>query len=155
MKQRNLGLEKLCLSHGVLLDLHHDLLRKIFDGNILVGMCVCRRFHDELAKCPISLKFRIKAEAKRKSENRIKINFCQKFRFLKAFLVVNCSDDWNATLRGSSAAKFLQPWFLEIPHVASLDLSGVSLDVGGAKWLAEWCLPTLSVLTNIDLASTR
>lgn len=100
-------------------------------------MCVSKRFHGELVKCPISLKFKIKAEAKRKSESKIKIHFCQKFRFLKAFLVVDGSDDWNAELRGSSAAKFLQPWFQEIPHVTSLDLSGVSLDVFGAKWLAE------------------
>jgi hypothetical protein len=144
-----------------LLGLHQDILRKIFDASVLIGMCVCKRFRDELPKCvPVNLKFVIKASSREVSVNKQRISFCRRFHLLKVFLVMKCEDNvayWGERLEGSSAAKLLLPWLglEDTPQVVSLQLANVSLGPSGAKRLAERYLPKASMLTVLDLTATR
>jgi hypothetical protein len=144
---------------SVLLGLHQDILRKVFDGNVLTGMCLCKRFRDELPKCiPVNLRIVIHPTASEVAINKHKISFCQQFQSIKCFLVLKPdygNSIWIEGIRGSSAAKLIQPWLQEIPQVISLEISGVDLGPFGAKRFMEWCLPNASMLTILDLRSTR
>ncbi len=144
---------------SVLLGLHQDISRKVFDDNVLTGMCLCKRFRDELPKCiQVNLRIVIHPTASEVAINKHKISFCQQFQSIKCFLVLkpdHGNSIWIEGIRGSSAAKLIQPWLQEIPQVISWEISGVDLGPYGAKRFMEWCLPSASMLTNLDLRSTR